>query len=52
MNALRIEAFVVGHLKQGQQNVATNFRLTGLPRNAKTVTTTGNFYIEAAFDLP
>jgi hypothetical protein len=52
MHALGIEAFTVSHLKQGQQNIAANLCRAGLPGHSKVVTATGDFDIEAAFNLP
>jgi len=46
---LRINTFVVSHLKQGLQNIATYLCRTGLTGNTKAVTTTGYFDIEPAF---
>ena len=52
MHAFRIEPFVVSHLEQLRQDVAANLRRTRLPGNPEAVTTTGNFDIETAFNLP
>jgi hypothetical protein len=48
----RIEPFLTGHLEQLRQYVAAHFRGTGLPGNPETITTTRDFNVEAAFDLP
>ena len=52
MYPLRIEVFAIRHRKQLRQYVATHFGSTGLPGNPEAVTTTGNFNVQAVFDLP
>jgi len=52
VHTFRIESFLIGHLKQLRQYVATDLGSARLPGNPETVTATGNFDIEAAFDLP
>jgi hypothetical protein len=52
MHAFRIEPFLVGHFEQPGQDIATNLGSAWLPGNPKTITTTGDFDVEAAFNLP
>ena len=52
MHAFRIETFLVGHFEQLRQHVATDLSRAGMPGNPETITATGYFDIEAAFDLP
>jgi hypothetical protein len=52
MHAFRIEFFLVSHFEQPGQDIATNLGSTRLTGNPKTITATGNFDIEAAFNLP
>ena len=52
MYPLRIEVFAIRHRKQLRQYVAPYFGRAGLPRDSETVTATGNFNVEAIFDLP
>ena len=52
MHAFRIEPFLVGHFEQSIKYVATNLGRAGLPGNPEKITATGDFDIEAAFDLP
>ena len=51
MYALGVQAFVIGHVKERLEYVASNPRSTGITGDAKTISATGNFYVEAAFDL-
>jgi hypothetical protein len=52
MHAFRIESLAICHLEQRLQNVAAYLRRARLPSDTKTIATTGNLDIEAAFDLP
>jgi hypothetical protein len=52
MHAFRIEPFLVGHFEQPVQDIATNLGCTRLSGNPKTITATGDFDVEAAFNLP
>ena len=52
MHAFRIEPFLVSHVEQPGQDIATNLGSAWLPGNPKTITTTGDFDVEAAFNLP
>ena len=52
MYTFGIEAFLVGHIEQLRQNVTTHLGRAGLSGNPETITATGDFDIEAAFDLP
>jgi hypothetical protein len=52
VHALRIEALAVRDAEKPVQHIAAELGRTRLPGDAKMVTTTGNFDIEAAFDLP
>ncbi len=51
MHSLRIEAFAVRHFKQRQQDIATHCGSTGCTGNAKAITATRYFDIQAALDL-
>ena len=46
------EPLVVRHLEQRQQDVAADFGSAGRSGYPESISTTGNFNIEAAFDLP
>jgi hypothetical protein len=52
VHAFGVESLVISHREQLGQHVAPDFGGAGLPRDPETVTATGNFNIEAAFDLP
>jgi len=52
VHTLWIEAFLVGHCKQRQQNIAANLCRTGSPRHTKMVTAAGDLDVQAALDLP
>jgi len=52
VHTFRIEAFLIGHLEQLRQDVTTHFGRTGLAGNPETITATGDFNVEATFDLP
>ena len=52
MYAFGVESFLVSHLEQLRQNVATHFGSTGLPGNPEAITAACDFNVEAAFDLP
>jgi len=52
MHALGVETLVIRHFEQRQQDIAADFGSAGRTRNPESITATGNFNIEAAFDLP
>ncbi len=52
MHAFRIEPLLIGHLEQLCQDVAADLSRARMPRNPEAITATGDFDIEAAFDLP
>jgi len=52
VHAFRIKSFLVSHFEQLRQYVAPDLGSTRLPGNSETITTTCDFDIEAAFDLP
>ena len=52
MHAFGIEALAVRHAEEPVQHIAAELCRARLSGYAKMVTTTGNFDIEAAFDLP
>ena len=52
MYAFGVESLLVRHTKQRQQHGTTRLLSTGLSGDTKTITTAGDFNIEAAFDLP
>lgn len=51
MYALGVQAFVIGHVKERLEYVASKPRSTGITSDAKSISAAGNFYVEAAFDL-
>ena len=51
MYALRVESFIIGHLKKRQQHITAGLCGTGRPGNAKMVATTGYVDVEAVFYL-
>ncbi len=51
MDALGVESFGTCHLEQGQQHVAAHLGGTGLARYTKSITATGDLYIESTLDL-
>lgn len=51
MHAFGIQPLFVSHLEQGFQHIATDFGGTGCTGDTKSIATTGNFHIQAAFDL-
>jgi hypothetical protein len=48
---LRVQPLVIRHIKEGTQNVAADFRRTGITGNTKTIPAAGYFNVEAALDL-
>ena len=52
MHALGIQSLLIRHCKQRQQDVTTNLRGAGSSCHTKAVAATGDFNIEAAFNLP
>jgi len=50
--SLRIQSFAAGHLEQRQQHVTANFGGAWRTCYPEAISTTGNFDIESAFDLP
>ncbi len=51
MYALRVESFIIGHLKKRQQHITAGLCGTGRPGNAKMVATTGYINVEATLYL-
>ncbi len=52
MYPFRIEPLVVRHLEQRKHDVTADFGVTGRTGYPESISATGNFNIEAAFDLP
>ena len=52
MHPLGIEPFAAGQFEQRQQHVTAYFRGTWRSGHPEAVSTTGDFDIKAAFDLP
>ena len=51
MHAFRIKAFISGQFVKGFNNVTANFCGTRPPGYLETISTAGDLYVEAAFDL-
>ena len=51
MYPLRIQTFVVGHLKQRLNDILPDLRSTRISGDAKLVSSARDLYLEAAFDL-
>ena len=51
MHALRIQPFLISHAEERVQDIATDFRGVGMTGNTETISTAGNFNVEATFNL-
>ena len=51
MNTFRVEALVPRQFKQRFEDITTCFGGTRPPSHTKVIATTGNFHIQAVFDL-
>ena len=51
MDALRIESFAAGHLKQRMNDIAANLRGARIAGHPEVVSAASDFNVEAAFDL-
>ena len=52
MHSFGVEPLLVSHCKQPRQHVAADLCRARQPGNPETISATGDFDIEAAFDLP
>jgi len=51
VDPFRVQSFLAGHIEQGANHVASGLRGTGHAGDPETISATGYFNVESAFDL-